>query len=170
MKKNKSIVKVLLIFLCVLFCFITNIINSQSKVDEFRNWNKQNKNNSDTLLLKTYRQLESSFLKYKQDSFLSKIYANGYLKKAKKEKDSLRLANGYYYISKICDDNLLINYLDSIILVSKNLKNVKYPGVGYLNKGVYYYHKEDYNKALENYLIAQKYAKNNNNTLLFITI
>ncbi|MEW7277765.1 helix-turn-helix domain-containing protein [Aquimarina sp. 2201CG1-2-11] len=118
----------------------------------------------DSLSLKTYNELESLFKKHKLDSTLSKAYAWGYIQKAKREKDSLQMANGYYYISKVCKDDVLLSYLDSLIIASKNIKSVKYPGVGYINKGTFYYHKENYPKALENYLIAQKYAQSSNNT------
>lgn len=117
----------------------------------------------DSLRKKTYKELEIAFNDNLNDSLLSNLYARIYLEKAKNKNDSIKMADGYYFISKICPGSFEIKYLDSLILVSKNVKNIKYPGVGYLNKGVCFYDQEDYNEALENYLIAQEYANENNN-------
>jgi len=118
----------------------------------------------DSLNTKSYHELETLFYENKLDSIKSKIYARTYLLKGRKINDSLKIADGYYFISKICPNNLLEAYLDSIINTSIKLNHYKYPGVGYLNKGVFYSDKEDYNKALDNYLIAKDYADKNSNT------
>ncbi|PKV52036.1 AraC-like DNA-binding protein [Aquimarina sp. MAR_2010_214] len=163
-------IKILFIWAFGLISFIPVFVYSQTDIDNTISEYLQKEKVSDTLLLKTYEQLESSFIEHKLDSILSKIYAKSYLKKAKNENDSIKMADGYYFISKICSSDIEINYLDSLIMVSKNLKHIKYPGVGYLNKGVCFYDKEDYTKALENYLIAQEYANQNKNVHHQITI
>lgn len=156
-------IKILFIWIFGLFYFIPFFVYPQTYTDETISKYIQKEKVSDSLLLKTYEQLESSFIEHKSDSILSKIYAKSYLKKAKNENDSIKMADGYYFVSKICSSDVEINYLDSLIIVSKNIKHIKYPGVGYLNKGVCFYDKEDYTKALENYLIAQGYANKNDN-------
>ncbi|MBQ0733884.1 tetratricopeptide repeat protein [Aquimarina celericrescens] len=137
--------------------------DNPSKPDKYINLSTKIEKASDSLLERTYEELESLFKKNINDSVLSNIYVNTYLKKAKNENDSLQMANGYLFASRINSNYVEIEYLDSLINVSKNLNSTNYPGLGYLIKGVCYYDLENYKKAIENYLIAQEYADTNNN-------
>ncbi|AXT58010.1 helix-turn-helix domain-containing protein [Aquimarina sp. AD1] len=124
----------------------------------------------DSLHDKTLEELEKSYNLYRGDSLMSKIYANSYLKKAKKEKDELVIANGYKLLSEISENSLKIDYLDSIIHITKDKQNKKFPSLAYLRKGVYYFNNLEYNKALNLYLEALKFAKINRNKFYEIAI
>ncbi|WP_299433847.1 AraC family transcriptional regulator [uncultured Aquimarina sp.] len=159
-------------FLIILFCISSNflaqdsVLNPDNILRKPINIIKVN----DSLLDKTYVELNSLIQKNKSNSVLSKLYTDSYLKKAKKEKNLLEIAEGYSHIAKISNDKLVIRYLDSSITITKKIKNERFPGIGYIRKGVYYFSRENYNKALKNYLIGLQYAKDNNNVRQLIAI
>ena len=54
-----------------------------------------------------------------------------------------------------------INYCDSIINLTKDIKgNDKFPALGYKEKGRFFFRYGKYNKALDNYITALDYSKN----------
>lgn len=117
----------------------------------------------DILLDKTFKQLDSIFNKNVLDTITSKIYAKAYLLKAKKNVDTIEIANGYNLYFKISDDALALKYVDSIIELTKNINSKYYPSRGYLNKGVTLTSQKKFSEALEYYLKAKKYAERNQN-------
>ncbi|WP_160128990.1 helix-turn-helix domain-containing protein [Kordia antarctica] len=94
------------------------------------------------------------------------------LQKAKQSKDTLGIANAYdeyseFYLKPL--NKLSLAYSDSILFITKNLKNnEKFPALGYHLKGRYYYRKGKYNTAFKYYVDALHLAKEN--TLLYETI
>ncbi len=123
---------------------------------------KNSDNSSDFLVLKTkINQLSEDSLKL-QIVMLS-------LYNAKSQMDTIGMANAYYFLSKLNAPNQL-KYADSIISITKNIKHIRYPGSGYLLKGNIYYELGNYKKALDFYLEASKYAKENGNEFLFWTL
>ena len=120
----------------------------------------------DSLKTKTYEELFKGLNSSCNDTIKEKIYAKTYLHKAKNENDTIRIANAYtQYASLNHSKNSYsaLIYCDSIITLTKNNENVTYPGFGYMLKGMYYFEIGNYEKALTNYLIANKYAHKNNN-------
>ena len=114
----------------------------------------------DSLLLKSYDVLSDNV--YKADSLTSFLSAKAYLIKARIEKDSLKLAYGFYYTlvsnqknTGIVNDSLILKYCDSTISYSKNLvKHKFFPSIPYALKGGAYYSKYNFKKALHYYLLA----------------
>lgn len=87
-----------------------------------------------------------------------------YLKKAKKEKNIEKIAEGYIFIHFSKDFPQSIKYLDSLENISNKLKNdIKYPARVYLLKGNLYFKNDDAKNALSNYLLGIKYAKQKGN-------
>jgi tetratricopeptide (TPR) repeat protein len=121
----------------------------------------------DSLKNKSYKELFKLQLTHPNNTLLVKTYANAYLNKAKNEKDTVKIANGYSQIASLFYQNsnfkAALNYCDSIIHLTRNRENFTYPGYGYMVKGIVYYKTGNYKKSLENYLIAEKIAKKNNN-------
>ena len=119
----------------------------------------------DTLRKLTYEQLEKRYLQNKSDSVLATTYVNYYLEKAKKEQRPFYIAEGYSFKSFIIkkDRKLAVKYMDSAIAVTLSNQDHKYPAEAYSLKAAYLYHDLQRNKALENFLLAIKYAKINNN-------
>lgn len=120
----------------------------------------------DSLKTKTYKDLFKGLNASNNDTVKEKIYAKTYLHKAKNENDTVRIAHAYTQYAALNHSKSsysVLIYADSIIALTKNNENVEYPGFGYMLKGMFYFEIGNYEKALENYLIANKYAFKNNN-------
>ncbi|WP_109435724.1 AraC family transcriptional regulator [Aquimarina sp. AU119] len=114
---------------------------------------------SDSLSNKTYKQLQNSLIKNIQDSIKSTSYAIAILKKGKKERDTIQILNGFFFLSTINENNEnVLSYSDSIIKISKKVNNSRFLGMSFLNKGVYFYEKREFDKSLDNFLTAKLYV------------
>ncbi|SFS43281.1 helix-turn-helix domain-containing protein [Lutibacter maritimus] len=120
---------------------------------------------SDSLKNKSYEEYASLFYKNQNDSITAYKYANLYLTKAKKEKDIIRTANAYSLLATLCSKpKFAIKYSDSIINLTKNIKNNKiYPTLGYIQKGMLNEQLGNYYDALDYYITANKLAVKNKN-------
>jgi AraC-like DNA-binding protein len=94
-------------------------------------------------------------------------YANAYLIKAKKENIEIRIAKGYFFISKLNQSEKALSYLDSAVKFSKNSKDMNFPCVAYSEKGQVYRKMHKTKESLENFFNAEKYAKINNLDLYY---
>ncbi len=108
--------------------------------------------------------LESYYKLYKKEPQLAKEYADLYLKRAYKSKDSLNIAKGYALKYESSELKEGIAYADSIIGYSLNSQDSIYPTIGFLLKGYNFFYLGKYEKALDNYLKALPYAKRKGNT------
>ncbi len=123
---------------------------------------------TDSLLTKEYDYLKKMVHQNARDSAKAFIYAQTYLHKAKKDIDTLKIVNGFYYHSGIIKDKELTEkYIDSMILFSKNLNTKLYPALAYFNKGGIEYSKGHFKKALDLYLQTTEKAKETKNIGLF---
>ena len=82
--------------------------------------------------------------------------------KAKGEKNTLQIAEGYILNHFNEDFPTALKYIDSLNIITKNIKGGLYPARTYRLKGNLYYKNDDLKKALENYLISLNYAKQQN--------
>ncbi|WP_372792698.1 helix-turn-helix domain-containing protein [Lutibacter sp.] len=125
---------------------------------------------SDSLKNKTYKELYKGLNSNYNDPIKEKIYATAYLNKAKNENDTIRIANAYSQFVSINNSKIAIKYCDSIIDLTKTLDHFEYPGYGYMIKGILSFNLGENEKALDNYLIAQKLSQKHNNIeqLLYI--
>ncbi|WP_405566541.1 helix-turn-helix domain-containing protein [Polaribacter sp. Asnod6-C07] len=128
--------------------------------------NAQTKN---TLIDSSFNFLSDKYYEYKfVDSIKAKTYADIYLNKAKKEKDTINSIDGYYYLGEFFkNDSIYFNYLDDLILKTEKKPTKMFPAYAYMNKGWYYIVARKNNKSLKNYLLALKYS-NKNDSLKFI--
>jgi len=121
----------------------------------------------DSLKTKSYKELYLNIDVFNSNPEIAKFYANAYLNKAKNEKNTIKIANGYSQLASLASLNYkykaVLNYCDSIINLTKNSEGFVYPSYGYMVKGMVYYIEGNYKKSLKNYLIAQKFAVKNNN-------
>ncbi len=108
-------------------------------------------------------------IKEQPESALKLQIAQLSLDKAKNELDTLGMANAYYFLSRL-DLQHTLTYADSLIAITRNKNYKRYPALGYLQKGNNAYEKGDYQRALELYLSASKFAKQNNNEYLYRTL
>ncbi|WP_108807590.1 helix-turn-helix domain-containing protein [Aquimarina spinulae] len=119
----------------------------------------------DSLKHRSYDEIYKKYRYYIKDTIKSRIYLKTYLEKARKDGDSIKMARAYgmlYYFVE--DDVVKIKYLDESIKLSKNQNHLFYPAFPYSSKGGFYLNKWDYERALDNYLMALKFTKINKNT------
>lgn len=78
--------------------------------------------------------------------------------RSKKEKNIEALADGYFLMSIFTVNEDVLRYSDSIIALKDAFHNTLYPASAYYEKGYYLYVKRDFQKATDNFLLANKYA------------
>ncbi|MFT5146084.1 MAG: AraC-like DNA-binding protein [Polaribacter sp.] len=120
---------------------------------------KAQNNQIDSLSKLSFEVLEKHFKEQSSDS-IKKQSAQAFLLKAKREKKSIKIADGYYFLSELNKHNTLgVKYADSILALNINKKGSDYPAKGYLQKGIQLYYLANYSEAFENYLRATEYYK-----------
>lgn len=125
-------------------------------------------NEQDSLVQKKYSELSQKVRENINDKEKALQYARAYLTKAKKEKSQLGLATGYrLHFTIFKDENLRISYLDSAINTTLNMENKYYPALLLLYRGGIYYRQKKFKAALQDYLLANTYAKKNNEELYY---
>lgn len=141
------------LILYLLFSFSLNLYFAQS-ITRFQT--------PDSLKEKSFEYLEKKFNKeLKSKSEKAEVYANYILLRGKTSGNKTQIADGYFYLYK---SKSVPAYLDSMIIVSKKIKNSTKISLGYLHKGNYYYSLSDYSKSLDNYLMARNFSINNEDT------
>jgi len=118
---------------------------------------------SDSLINIEYKSIRDSVTKYNKDYEKVDRYATTYLIKAKRDKDTLRMGQGYFiFINYHPNNETKLLYLDSVINVTKNKLSNVFHTEAYLYKAYLYDKKHDYQKAIENYSNALNLAIKNN--------
>ncbi len=123
----------------------------------------------DSLQHKTFDEVEQQFYAFLDDSIRKTTYAQVLLAKAKAIKEPLALAKSYRYVSFNYRNDIpkRVAYLDSSIAIGKVIKTNDYPGISYSNLALIYFHQVNYNKALDNYLLALEHATSLDNQKLY---
>ncbi|MCX7549898.1 helix-turn-helix domain-containing protein [Xanthomarina sp. F2636L] len=111
----------------------------------------------------SYSELKKGFYDNIDIDSLAIIYAETHLKKAKKEKDTIKIADSYFYLSNISNYEDAVKYSDSIINLTSHLNHIYYPALGFMIKGYFHYNHGEDKKAINEYLEAETYAVKNNN-------
>ncbi len=124
----------------------------------------------DSLKLKTFQELKDKFRENANAPNLARVYAKTYLGKAKRDRDTVKIADGYYFLASIEDKNLAMLYTDTIISLTKNLVHKEYPGVAYKLKGNLFFSTAEYKKAFNQYMIASEYAKKSGSQMEYLTL
>ncbi|WP_298548428.1 helix-turn-helix transcriptional regulator [uncultured Aquimarina sp.] len=118
----------------------------------------------DSLHSMNYEELDSKYNTVKRKNPKKAIlYAQSFLDKAKKEKNVIKQADGYYMLAKMNRDTIGIVYADSIISLTKELRDYKYPAEAYLFKAGRFGLKGQYELAMKELTKANAYANNNGN-------
>lgn len=134
-----------------LFFIISNIFYTQNKI-------------SDSLKSLNYKNLKSIFYDHYDHIRIqqSEKIAKYYLQKAKREKNTLEIAEGYNLVHLNEDFHTALKYIDSLAKITKDIKGNLYPARTYLIKGNLYYKYDNLKTALDNYVLGLKYAKDQN--------
>jgi AraC-like DNA-binding protein len=119
----------------------------------------------DSLKKMSFEDLEKRF----DNSLFNKkklvIYAKTYYKKSKLQSDKITTATGMYMAAYIAvNETISLRYADSIIALTKNSNDLKYPAKGYIFKSNIFFVRDLLNEALYNILKAGKYANKSGNT------
>lgn len=109
-----------------------------------------------------YDDLKKLYFDNKKNQIKQKEYAQVYLAKAKNENNPVEKAKGYYLHSLLYEGTKAIRYLDSAISCSKNTNDIKFPAYAYSEKGYVLKNQFKYREAIDNFIIAEKYARKNN--------
>lgn len=122
------------------------------------------KNKTDSLGELKYSELKDKVYDYFQHNKASEAsqIAKYYLQKAKKEKNILEIAEGYNLVHFNEDFPTALKYIDSLAIITKNIKGNLYPARTYLIKGNIYYKYNNLKAALDNYILGLQYAKEQN--------
>ena len=149
--------KLFFISVALFFCFSS--IFSQNKNKEIQS--------------KSYEEIKKLFSNAFENQNIDQAakYAEVIIKKGKDLKDELMIIRGYRMMSILFgEDERTLIYSDSIILKSKELNIEDYPAIAYERKGDFYVGKEAFERALDNYLKFNEYArKYNREDLIFRT-
>jgi AraC-like DNA-binding protein len=101
------------------------------------------------------------------DSTVQEKIARTYLDRARKQKDTIKMARGYDRLARIFHPEKNIAFADSVIVLTKDKSNVTYPSVGYIIKAS---NSQNEVVKIENLLLGFKFAKANDNSYLQLFI
>ncbi len=118
---------------------------------------------SDSLATKSYIELRRLKDQKKIDTLTFQKFNIKLLNKAKREKKVLAIAYGYYNLSIYNDPEIAMKYTDSVIEITKDLNDIKFPAYGYRRKAQLFFKKRNFKEALNNNLLAIKHSKNSKN-------
>ncbi|WP_309608447.1 helix-turn-helix domain-containing protein [Flavobacterium sp.] len=110
----------------------------------------------------SYDDLWNLYFDNLNDSSKQIKYADAFLNKAKNEKVRGNIARGYYLFSLMHKKEKAIMYLDSVIKYSIDTDNPNFPVSAYCEKATILKTQFKFTEAMDNYLMAEKYATKNN--------
>lgn len=136
----------------LLFILVFNLSPSKGKIN-------------DTLKIYSYSQLKEKFYDYTSNDRISsaKVISKYYLQKAKNEKNTTEITEGYVLMHFNLDLQNALKYIDSISINKKELDQNIYPARIYLLRGNLYLRHDSLKLAFENYMLGLKSAKEKNN-------
>ncbi|MEC4004848.1 AraC family transcriptional regulator [Flavobacterium sp. SUN052] len=117
----------------------------------------------DSLIHKNYESLIQTTLNINKDTVKSKQYAEAWLLKAKAEHNWKQVTKAYHTILFIENKKERLKYADSLITAARKTKDIDLIGTAYLTKGIIYYSKNEHQKALDNYIIADEFISQTKN-------
>ncbi len=123
----------------------------------------------DSLLRLSYKELRDIYYPLMEgtDTINTTFFINAHIKKAKLEKDTIEQAVGYYNIAFSMNYENELKYSDSIISITKDKKDYKYPSYGYLRKGMIQFNRGNVVESLDNLLLALKNVDTTNLDLVW---
>ena len=142
-----------------LFCFSATSLFSQEMREK------------DSLNKYTFEELSKKFYAAKPDSLKAVMYAKYYIDKAKRERDTLKISDGNFFLSDITKDFTFFTEFWEIIIQKGESSSIKTPLIEpYISLGDFYLQKGKYKNALDNYFKAKTYAKKSKNDSIYYHI
>ncbi len=113
----------------------------------------------DAYISHNFEELRKKYTKYGENDEAAFKYLQPFIDKAQREKNYYQLSRGYIDAVYFSQNNK-ITYADSAISAAMLTKKEDFIARSYLAKGsIYYFNYKQYQKALNEYLLAHKYAK-----------
>jgi len=122
----------------------------------------QSVTNNKPILDSSYEDLKQAYIKSEGNDKKQKNFANAYIRRARFNNSEINLSRGYYLMSLMYEGNKAIQYLDSSIVFSIQTDDLKFPALSYSKKAYELKKQFRFSEALDNFFMAEKYAKNNN--------
>ena len=120
----------------------------------------------DSLSTKSYEYFEENIMYSKTDSIKEVLYAQSWLAKAKVEKNFNQMTLAYKALIYKTDKKSRLLYVDSMVTAAKHTADIRLIGSAYMTKGITHYDRKEQMKALDNYLIADRYISKTNDQYL----
>ena len=141
--------KIKFVFITILFL---NLLSAQS-------------NRSDTLKKYSYSDLEEKYYTFNanDNTVKANVISHYYLRKAQREKNSEKIIEGYILEHFNAPFSAALKYLDSVQNLTVNSHKDVYPARTYLLKGNLFFRNDQQKKALNNYILGLKSAKEKGN-------
>lgn len=117
----------------------------------------------ESLIEKGDEELLRLFSEVSEDSVMAERVARVYLRRAKREKDTIKMARGYDRLARIFHPKKNIMFGDSIIELTQNLTHKTYPALGYMIKFYHFNAQGKLKPAVENAIIGYDFALLNEN-------
>lgn len=111
-------------------------------------------------------ELLSLFNEVGADSIRQERIARVYLDRARKQKDTIKMARGYDRLARIFHPEKNIRFADSVIALTKDMDHITYPALGYAIKGYEYDILDDLKNSTTNFITAHELAELRNNVNL----
>lgn len=129
-----------------------------------------NTKTQDSLSNKNYEHLSKVISNTEINTNKSQIYVKAWLKKAKAEKNYRQLARAYKAQIHNSRKEFRIAYADSMVNAAKLTNEIELIGSAYMTRGIVFYDHKEQIKALDNYLIADKYISQTDDQYLIFKV
>lgn len=151
MHSQKSMIKKMLL-LKLFLCLVCQITMAQKLPDSLKD--------------KSYDYLIHRLDDNDKNNRLSNIYLCAILAKAKNEKNADKISYAYENMAFLSPDKLKNVYADSLLTFTLQTKNDDLIANAHIVKGSLYYSRKQYQKALDNFITANKHADNTKDAYL----
>lgn len=124
----------------------------------------------DSLSNRSFDYLSQAVITNGKDSIKSRRYAQTWLAKAKSEKDYKQMALAYKTVMHQADKKEHLLYVDSMLTAAKRTNDIELIGSAYMTKGIVHYTRKEQMKALDNFLMADRYISQTSNQYLIYKV
>lgn len=124
----------------------------------------------DSLATKDYEYFSKNILYKEKDSIKERLYTQSWLTKAKRERNFGQMALAYKTLIYKSNKKLQLIYSDSMVTAATKTADIELIGSVYMTKGIVHYDRKEHMKALDSYLIADKYISKTNNQYLIYKV
>src|SRR5690606_17243327 len=119
-------------------------------------------NTSDEILKESYTTIYKMIKATDEDSIQQRFLLKGFMQKARIENNWKQIVQGYKNYLHQSPREQMIVYADSMVYSALDSKDTHLIASAFLTKGLTYYWYKQYGKALDNYILSNKYLQKSN--------